>query len=93
MAVALVLLLIGRASVLVSVITIVTVPIWAILGNLLRIFSIVIGLDWLGIDLSHGTQHTILGLCAFMLAAWAHWSSVQFLNFVEIRWPFLPIEA
>jgi exosortase len=86
MAVAMVLLLIGRASFLVSLITVLTVPIWAILGNLLRIFSIVIGLDWFGVDLSHGTQHTLLGLLAFMLAAWAHWSSVQLLNFVEICW-------
>ncbi|MFO0011147.1 MAG: exosortase U [Planctomycetota bacterium] len=88
MAVAGVLLLVGRASAWVSLVTIVTVPIWAILGNILRIFSIVIGFEYFGIDLSIGTPHTLLGLLSFALAAWAHWSSVQFLNWLE--WTFSP---
>jgi exosortase len=83
MAVAGTLLLVGRAGLWVSIITIVTVPIWAILGNLLRIYSIALGIEWFGIDLSAGKVHTILGLVTFSLAAWAHWSSVQFLNFSE----------
>ena len=82
MAVAGTLLLVGRAGLLVSLITIVTVPLWAILGNLLRIYSIVIGIEYLGVDLSVGMLHTVLGLMTFSLAAWAHWSSVQFLNYV-----------
>ncbi len=84
MAVAGTLLLAGRAGLFVSLITIVTVPIWAILGNLLRINSIVFGLECFGVDLSAGMKHTILGLITFSLAAWAHWSSVQFLNFVSV---------
>lgn len=84
MAVAGILLLVGRAGLIVSLITIVTVPIWAILGNLLRIFSIVLGLEWFSIDLSSGTEHTLLGLVVFLVAAWAHWSSVQLLNFIEL---------
>ncbi|MFN7737051.1 MAG: exosortase U [Pirellula sp.] len=83
MAVAGVLLLIGRASLWVSIATIVTVPIWAILGNILRIFAIVLGLEYWNLDLSEGTKHTLLGLVCFSMAAWAHWSSVQFLNFLE----------
>jgi exosortase len=86
MAVAGVLLLLGRAHWWVSLVTIVTVPIWAILGNLLRIYLIVIGLEWFGIDLSHGTTHTFLGLGVFVLTAWVHWSSVQFLNYLHLRW-------
>ena len=82
MAVAGTLLLVGRAGLLVSLITIVTVPLWAILGNLLRIYAIVIGIEYLGVDLSVGALHTVLGLMAFSMAAWAHWSSVQFLNYV-----------
>lgn len=89
MAVAGVLLLFGRASVWVSVLTIITVPIWAILGNILRIFSIVLGVEHFGIDLSTGWQHTLLGLFAFAMAAWAHWSSVQFLNWLE--WMIAPL--
>lgn len=88
MTVAGVMLLVGRTGVLVSLITIVTVPIWAILGNLLRIFSIVIGLEWLDVDLSSGLAHTVLGLFAFAVAAWLHWSSVQFLNFMQ--WSLFP---
>lgn len=84
MAVAGTLLLLGRAGLFVSLVTIVTVPIWAILGNLLRINSIVLGLECFGVDLSSGMKHTILGLLTFSLAAWAHWSSVQFLNMVAM---------
>ena len=87
MAVAGVLLLVGRAGLFVSLITIVTVPLWAILGNLLRIYSIVFGIEYFGIDLSSGTLHTALGLITFSLAAWAHWSSVQFLNYLSFTFP------
>lgn len=86
MAVAGVLLLLGRAHWWVGLVTILTVPIWAILGNLLRIYLIVIGLEWFGIDLSHGTTHTFLGLGVFVFTAWVHWSSVQFLNYLHLRW-------
>ena len=81
MAVAGGLLLIGRAGLVVSLITIVTVPLWAILGNLLRIYSIVFALEFLNVDLTSGAIHTILGFVTFSLAAFAHWSSVQFLNY------------
>lgn len=86
MAVAGVMLLVGRAGLVVSLITIVTVSLWAILGNLLRIYPIVFGLEWTGVDLSTGTSHTILGLITFSVAAWAHWSSVQYLNFMSFRY-------
>lgn len=84
MAVAGVLLLVGRTGLIVSLLTIVTVPIWAILGNLLRIYSIAVGLELVGVDLSRGTTHTLLGLVTFSLSAWAHWSSVQFLNWLAL---------
>lgn len=92
MAVAGTLLLVGRAGLFVSLITIVTVPLWAILGNLLRIYSIVIGIEYIGIDLSSGTLHTVLGLATFSLAAWAHWSSVQFLNWLALVLSTTPSE-
>lgn len=86
MAVAGVLLLLGRAGWLVSLITIVTVPLWAILGNLLRIFLIVAGLEWFSVDLSSGQVHTVLGLIVFAFTAWVHWSSVQFLNYLQVKY-------
>jgi exosortase len=85
MAVAGTLLLVGRAGLFVSLLTIVTVPIWAILGNLLRIYTIAAGIEWIGLDLSEGIKHSLLGLTTFSLAAWAHWSSVQLLNFLSCR--------
>lgn len=87
MAVAGVLLLVGRTGFVVSLLTIVTVPIWAILGNLLRIYSIAFGLEIVGVDLSRGTTHTLLGLVTFSVSAWAHWSSVQFLNWLSLYVP------
>ena len=86
MAVAGVLLLLGRAGFWVSFLTIVTVPIWAILGNLLRIYLIVLGLEWFDVDLSQGTVHTLLGLLVFVFTAWVHWSSVQLLNYLQLTW-------
>lgn len=86
MAVAGVLLLFGKAGFWVSLLTILTVPIWAILGNLLRIYLIVVGLEWFGVDLSSGTVHTFLGLSVFGFTAWVHWSSVQFLNYLQLVW-------
>lgn len=85
MAVAGVLLLLGNTGVVVSLLTIVTVPIWAILGNLLRIYSIALGLELFRVDLSSGLSHTVLGLIVFAIAAWAHWSSVQFLVYMQLR--------
>ena len=83
MAVAGVLLLVSNAGLFVSLATIITVPIWAILGNLLRINLIVLGIEFFEIDLSSGHPHTLLGMTTFALAAWAHWSSVQFLNWLH----------
>lgn len=91
MAVAGVLLLLGRAGFWVSLLTIITVPIWAILGNLLRIYLIVIGLEWFSTDLSKGSIHTILGLLVFAFTAWVHWSSVQLLNYMQLT--LLPSSA
>ena len=93
MAVAGILLLIGRAGLLVSLITIVTVPLWAILGNLLRIYSIVFGIEFLNVDLSSGAIHTILGFITFSLAAFAHWSSVQLLNYFVYLFSNFDIKA
>jgi len=86
MAVAGVLLLFGRAGFWVTILTIITVPIWAILGNLLRIYLIVVGLEWFGVDLSTGIVHSILGLLVFVFTAWVHWSSVQLLNYLQLVW-------
>ncbi len=48
-----------------SILTLLLVPFWAWLGNLLRIFLIAVMLDKFGIDWSHGWEHTVLGLALF----------------------------
>jgi exosortase len=90
MAIAGVLLLVSRAGAFVGIATVVTVPIWAILGNILRINLIVLGIEYLRVDLSAGLQHTLLGLVTFSLAAWAHWSSVQLLNWLHTHFTTQP---
>jgi exosortase len=50
---------------LISACTIVTVPMWAWLGNTLRLFTIAYLLDVYQIDLLHGWKHTMLGLALF----------------------------
>lgn len=85
LAIAVTLLLAGKSGTIVSLITILTVPLWAIFGNILRIVLIVVLLDRFDVDLSLGWPHTLVGLVTFSFAAWAHWSSVQFLSFVSHR--------
>jgi exosortase len=68
-AVALVLILFWRRPFLPAVLLLISVPIWSSLGNLLRLTTIALGIQKLGIDLSDGMPHTILGLVIFMLIA------------------------
>jgi exosortase len=64
-AIALMLVIWQQRSFLVSLITLSTVPMWAWLGNLIRISTIALLLDRFGIDLTHGWPHTLLGLTVF----------------------------
>ncbi len=52
----------------VAVASFLMVPVWATMGNLLRLVSIVFLLDWINIDLSQGLPHTILGLFTFAVS-------------------------
>jgi exosortase/archaeosortase family protein len=54
-----------QRSFLSGVLTLALVPLWAWLGNLLRIFAIAMMLDRFGIDWTHGWPHTVLGLAVF----------------------------
>lgn len=53
------------SSLLTGVVTMISVPLWAWLGNLVRIFLIAFMLHFFEVDWSHGWQHTLLGLCVF----------------------------
>ena len=71
-AAALLLLLNGR-SFLCTVLVIATVPIWAILGNFLRLLTIALAQEYYQRDLSHGWDHELLGILTFTLAALGLW--------------------
>ena len=85
MAICLCLVLWFRQRLFVAVISLSLVPVWASCGNIVRLVSIVLGLEWLGIDLSHGTQHTILGLLVFVGAFSCDFAFIQFAGAVFAR--------
>ena len=78
MAICLSLVLWFRQRLFVAIISLSLVPVWASCGNIVRLVSIVLGLEWVGIDLSHGTQHTILGLFVFAGAFSCDFAFIQF---------------
>jgi len=80
MAICLCLVLWLRQPLFVAVISLSLVPVWASCSNIVRLVSIVLGLEWLGIDLSHGTQHTILGLLVFAGAFSCDFAFIQFVG-------------
>lgn len=85
MAICLCLVLWFRQRLFVAVISLSLVPVWASCGNIVRLVSIVLGIEWLGIDLSHGTQHTILGLLVFAGAFSCDFAFIQFAGAVFRR--------
>ena len=85
MAICLCLVLWFRQRLFVAVISLSLVPVWASCGNIVRLVSIVLGLEWFGIDLSHGMQHTILGLLVFAGAFSCDFAFIQFAGAVFRR--------
>ncbi len=85
MAICLCLVLWFRQRLFVAVISLSLVPVWASCGNIVRLVSIVLGLEWLGVDLSHGTQHTVLGLLVFVGAFSCDFAFIQFAGAVFRR--------
>ncbi len=85
MAICLCLVLWFRQRLFVAVISLSLVPVWASCGNIVRLVSIVLGIEWLGIDLSHGMQHTILGLLVFAGAFSCDFAFIQFAGAVFRR--------
>lgn len=68
-AIALVMMLYKRLPFVIGLFTLATVPVWAWLANVARLTLIVWLLDRWQIDLSHGWQHTVLGLVMFVFAS------------------------
>lgn len=68
-AISLLMMLWQRRPLVVGLLTVVSVPIWAWLGNVLRLITIVVLLNRWQIDLSEGIKHTLLGLTTFALSS------------------------
>ncbi len=66
-AVALFLAVWQRSTPAAGLLTLLTVPAWAWLGNTLRLFLIALLLHHWGMDFAHGWKHTVLGLGVFAL--------------------------
>lgn len=73
LAVAAFLLLINRRSLIVATLTLLSVPVWAMLGNFLRLLAVTLGHHYYQRDLSHGSDHELLGLITFGVAALGLW--------------------
>ena len=80
LAVAVLLLIQNRRSFFVSLLSLATVPIWAIMGNFIRLLAIAVGQEYFGRDLSHGTDHELLGLVTFAIAGVCFWLTEYFLS-------------
>lgn len=68
-AISLVMMLWQRRPLIVGLLTVLSVPIWAWLGNVMRILVIVVLLDQFQFDLSEGIKHTALGLITFTFSS------------------------
>ncbi len=73
LAAAALLLVINRRSLLCCLLVILSVPIWAFLGNLLRLMIIALAQEYYQRDLSHGVDHELLGVLTFSFAAISLW--------------------
>jgi exosortase len=85
MSIALVMLILQTPPAWIIALTITTVPLIALFGNVLRILSIIVADHFFKYDLAHGWSHTILGLIVFCIAAFVHFASVRLFMFIDYR--------
>lgn len=67
-AVALLLTIWQQRPFITSLMTVLSVPAWAWLGNVARLVAIAVLMDTLGWDITHGWRHTVLGLIVFIVS-------------------------
>ncbi|XZE34033.1 exosortase U [Pirellulaceae bacterium SH501] len=84
-AVAIFMLLFARAGLIASVVTLLSVPVWATMGNMIRILIIAFFLDLFACDLSSGFQHQFLGALVFFVVSACHLATAH-----SIKHVFLP---
>ncbi len=57
-----------RSSLLVSLVTLLSVPFFSVLGNVLRLLAIAIGFEYLDMDFSSGTAHIVTAVVVFAIS-------------------------
>ncbi len=80
MAISLTIVLWFRQPLIVAVCALSMVPVWAGCSNVIRLISIVLAHEWLGLDLTSGMPHTILGLTTFVIAFTCDFAFICFLS-------------
>jgi exosortase len=81
-AVALAMLVYQRAPLLPSLFTMLTVPFWAIMGNLIRLIVIALSIQWLGVDISGGWSHQLLGFVVFLIVSCCHLATAHSFKYL-----------
>jgi exosortase len=76
-----------------SLIVLMTVPVWAWLGNTIRILAIAMLLDQFDMDLTHGLPHSILGMITFSLSCACLLVTQSLLTTLLTPFPFKSITA
>ncbi len=69
--------LLRQKSFIVALLSILTVPLWAWLGNVMRLISITLLLEFANVDVSSGWKHTVLGLVIFALMAFFFFRALE----------------
>jgi exosortase len=80
-------------SFLISLLLLLSVPLWAWLGNVVRISLIAFLLDHFQFDLSHGVGHTLLGLGLFALSTYFLQSTMRSLTYLTEPFRFKPVSS
>jgi exosortase len=86
-AIALGLSLLQQSSGKVTLMSLLTIPLWSGLGNFLRLATIVVAWHYFQVDLTHGIWHTILGAATFAIAALGWMLSALLLQIFEAPIP------
>jgi len=79
--------LLQQSSGKVTLLSLLTIPLWSGLGNFLRLATIVIAWHYFQTDLTHGIWHTILGAATFAIAALGWMLSALLLQIFEAPIP------
>jgi exosortase len=80
-------LVLTRTPFIPSVLTLTTVPLWAILGNFVRLIAIVLAWHFFQFDLSAGWNHQILGFVIFIGVSCCHLATAHLFREITKQIP------